>query len=298
MKSVRNSALLAAERSDNAPIRIPHPEECERRRPRRRPKFEPKRDRRDASRPVGIPSKMEGWHRPVLHTAADGGAVRINFTYRNVIPTFAVFGLKARRTLYLEGACEMAYLRLLETDPEVFDYQFQPATIEWETADGATRRYTTDAVKETADGVCFVEVKASEAYFEDPETKDRLAKAAEFFAEKGFGFEKVVGTDFMDNPLGDRVKEVFDDRLQTFSSTHVDSALELLNRGEGHTTLGKLHEQLSQDRHQARAIANALLVNRTVGFSLDRPLTKDTPVFTPFVRPGVSLLRPIKTPEN
>src|SRR3546814_14197086 len=82
------------------------------------------------------------------------------------------------------------------------------------------------------------------------------------------------------------------DRSASFSREQEYRALEQIEKDGGVTPLGKLRESVHTDPRHGRAIANAMLVRRIVGFSLRRPLTLDTPVRRPARLPvGVSPLR-------
>src|SRR3546814_11564405 len=85
------------------------------------------------------------------------------------------------------------------------------------------------------------------------------------------------------------------DRSASFSREQEYRALEQIEKDGGVTPLGKLRESVHTDPRHGRAIANAMLVRRTVGLSLRRPLTLDTPVRRPARLPvGVRPLRNIK----
>jgi hypothetical protein len=272
-----------------APMCIPHPLECERRRPPRQARWSPSRDRGHRSRPRKPRSHHEGWHSPRLRTAPDGGPIRINFNYRNGFTTSAGFGLKPGRDQYFEGPHEAAYFRLLETDCDTIDYQFQPVQAEWTTARGETRRYTFDAVREAAE-LELIEIKADWSYFHEPQTADTLAAAEEAIAQHGLKLKRVVGSDLIDNVRSRIIKDVFACRLTAFGQRERDLVQELITAAGGHAPLGLVRERLSNDRYLARAIANAMLVRRAIGFSLTRPPSADTPVHLP-ATPAASKLR-------
>ena len=137
----------------------------------------------------------------------------------------------------------------------------------------------------------FFENKASRAYFADPETDERLRLAGEYLASLDIAFERIVGTDIMEPMWWRVVRDVYDDRATAFGEPHVAAARELLARDGGTTPLGRLHEVLSPDRRHARAIANAMLVRREVGFAVRRPLHPDLPVHRPAASDGPSRLR-------
>lgn len=261
------------------PIQIPHPLECARRRPRRQPRWTPSRDRGHRPRPPR--TRREAWHSPRLRTSSDAGPMRRNFTYRNLMVTSAAFGIKSGRDQYFEGPHEPAYFRFLETDCDTVDYQFQGARAEWTTSAGETRHYTFDAVVETVAALRFVEIKADWSYFNDPETADTLEAAIKVILELGHEFERIVGTNLMDQVRLRVVKDIFACRLTAFGQRERDIAHNLLDATSGPVPLGLLHERLSTNRHLATAIANAMLVRREIGFPVDRPPHADTPVHRP-----------------
>lgn len=266
----------AADIAGSRPLRIPHPLECARRRPARAPSWEPARDRRDAGGQRLRPSTAEGWHSPKLVTAVDAGAVDINFTYRNWHTTSATFGMKPGRNQYVEGPHEEAFLRFLETNAAVIDYQFQAATIEWTTAKGERREYTVDGGYETSAGLTFFENKASQAYFDDPEIADRIGQAESFLATLGIAFDRVVGSHLIDPMRWRVVKDVFDNRKTPFGPRQLATLDETCAADGGATTLGRLLSLLSPHRQRARAIADAMLVRRVVDFDLRLPPTDHT----------------------
>jgi hypothetical protein len=207
--------------------------------------------------------------------------MRRNFTYRNEMMTSAAFGIKAGRDQYFEGPYEPAYFRLLEVDSETIDYQFQGAQVEWTTSTGETRHYTFDFVLEAASSFKFGEIKADWDYFNDPETADTLDAAKEVVLELGHEFERVVGTDLMDEVRLRVVKDIFACRLTTFGQRERDIAENLLVAANGPVPLGLLRERLSTNHHLAVAIANAMLVRREIGFPVDHHPDADTPVHRP-----------------
>ena len=277
------------------PITIPHPLECVPRR-ERKSKWLPRRDRRDCSPWRPSQPKLEGWHSPVLHIAEDTQPVRINFTYRNGgTSTAARFSVKARSLQYTEGPHESRYFRFLETDYRVCDFQFQIARIEWRTSAGFVRSYTFDGGRQDETGaIIFFEIKAHQAYFDEPETDDRLQEAEKELARHGIKLERIVGERF-EGAIVDTINEVYMDRAASFSGQQECLALEQIEKDGGVTPLGKLRECIHADHRHGRAIANAMLVRRIVGFSLRRPLTVDTPVHRPARLPaGVRPLRNLK----
>lgn len=277
------------------PLMIPHPSECLPRR-KRKSKWLPRHDRRDASPWRPSQPKVEGWHSPVLHLGEDGQAVRINFTYRNGgTSTAARFSVKARSLQYTEGPHESRYFRFLETDYRVCDFQFQIARIEWLTSTGFVRSYTFDGGRQDETGaIVFFEIKAHQAYFDEPETYDRLQEAEKELARHGIKLERIVGDRF-DGVIVDTINDVYMDRSASFSREQEYRALEQIEKDGGVTPLGKLRESIHTDPRHGRAIVNAMLVRRIVGFSLRRPLSPDTPVRRPARLPvGVSPLRNLK----
>lgn len=275
------------------PLRIPHPLECAPRRPYR-PKWLPNidRDYRGCETPT-LP-RTEGWHSPVIQTGEGGGAVRINFTYRNgATNTSARFGMKPRCLQYTEGPHEKLFFRYLETNSAVIDYQFQIARIEWRTSAGLTRSYTCDGGWQNEDGqIIFFEVKAHDAYFRVPDFQARLDEAQIELAQFDIGFAKISGEDLADPVRMAMVNEVYQDRLTPVSEANEQIALETLQSHEGSVPLGLIREQLHGDPRLASSIANAMLVRRIIGFKLDKPVTNNTPVHRPkMLRRGCRTLR-------
>src|SRR3546814_8802 len=130
--------------------------------------------------------------------------------------------------------------------------------------------------------------------FEEPETYDRLQEAEKELARHGIKLERIVGDRF-EGVIVDTINDVYMDRSASFSREQEYRALEQIEKDGGVTPLGKLRESVHTDPRHGRAIANAMLVRRIVGFSLRRPLTLDTPVRRPARLPvGVSPLRNLK----
>lgn len=258
---------------------LPHPLECFPSRPYQMPKYTPRpREFCGLSR-----TRAEGWRSPTMHLAPDREAVRINFTYRNGgTSTAACFSAKARCNQYTEGPHERRYLRFLETDYRCIDFQFQFARIEWQTVAGLKRSYTVDGARQTDDGhITFFEIKACQAYFDEPETADRLELVEGELARHGFSFDRIVGRQLINGVREKLVDDVFLDRLTRFSSDDVCRAVDLIETAGGCCSLGRLHEILHANRCRAKAMANAMLVRRIVGFSLERPPSPDTLVYIP-----------------
>lgn len=272
---------------------LPHPLECFPSRPYQMPKYIPRpRQFCGLSR-----TRAEGWRSPTIHLAPDREAVRINFTYRNGgTSTAACFSAKARCNQYTEGPHERRYLRFLETDYRCIDFQFQFARIEWQTVAGLKRSYTVDGARQTDDGhITFFEIKACQAYFDEPETADRLELVEGELARHGFGFDRVVGRQLVDGVREKLVDEVFLDRSTRFSSEDALRATDLIESEGGYCPLGKLHEKLHANPRRAAAMANAMLVQRVVGFSIERPPFPETLVFLPKAPPfGACSLRQMK----
>jgi hypothetical protein len=269
---------------------IPHPLECApRRRPARKPVWLPKRDRRDAPHLHPRKSRDEGWHSPVIRFADDGEAVRINFTYRNGgTSTSGRMSIKAGCNQYCEGPHEKNYFRILETDCDTYDFQFQIACFEWRTSGGLIRRYFVDGGRQAVSGeIRFFEIKSHQAYFHDPETADRLEEAEKVLAKHDIALDRIVGQDLVaDGILLAMANEVYADRMTRITDAQVASALECIEREGGIAPLRKVQESIHPDPRHARAIANAMLVWRQIAFRLDTPVTGDTAVCPPRTPPA------------
>ena len=268
---------------------IPHPLECvPRRRPARTPVWLPKRERCDAARLHPRKSREEGWHSPIIRFADDGEAVRINFTYRNGgTSTSGRMSIKAGCNQYCEGPHEKNYFRILETDCDTYDFQFQIACFEWRTSAGLIRRYFVDGGRQDVSGeIRFFEIKAHQAYFDEPETADRLEEAEKVLAKHNIALDRIVGRDLLTDTIRlAMANEVYADRMTRVTDAQVASARECIDREGGIAPLRKVQEGIHPDPRHARAIANAMLVWRQIAFRLDRPVSGDTAVRAPTTPP-------------
>src|SRR3546814_2009206 len=132
------------------------------------------------------------------------------------------FSLKSCALLYTEGPYESLYIRFLETYYRVCEFQFQSARIEWLTSTGFVRSYTFDGGRQDETGVItFFEIKAHQAYFEEPETYDRLQEAEKELARHGIKLERIVG---------DRFEGVIVDTINDVRSEEHTSELQSLMR--------------------------------------------------------------------
>src|SRR3546814_10954055 len=71
------------------------------------------------------------------------------------------------------------------------------------TSTGFVRSYTFDGGRQDETGVItFFEIKAHQAYFEEPETYDRLQEAEQEWARHGIKLERIVGDRFEGVKIG------------------------------------------------------------------------------------------------
>ena len=267
---------------DATPCRILHPRECLPRRPARTPAWEPRRDRRDAGHPPLPRHALEGWHSPRLASAADLGQMRINFNYRNYFTTAAGYGEKPRRAQYFEGPYETALWRVLEMTPTIVDYQFQPIQMLWDTSDGRTVHYTTDAIYATDAGEVVVEeVKATQAYFDRSDTRDLMELFETRILTTGARFVRRTSRRIAEPTYWRTVKDAFDDRRTAYGEADVDRAHEAIVRVGGTAPLGAVIEAVGGPAREAHAKLNAMMVARTVAIDLSAPPMGDTEVTIP-----------------
>src|SRR3546814_3515093 len=88
-----------------------------------------------------------------------------------------------------------------------------------------------------------------------------------FRSRHGIKLERIVGDRF-EGVIVDTINDVYMDRSASFSREQEYRALEQIEKDGGVTPLGKLRESVHTDPRHGRAIANAMLVRRIVGFSL------------------------------
>ena len=208
--------------------------------------------------------------------------MRINFNYRNYFTTAAGYGEKPRRAQYFEGPYELALYRLLEMDTAFVDYQFQPLQIRWETSAGDTVGYTTDVVYLTEEGEIVVEeVKATDAYFEQPETDDLLTLFEVQIAKAGARFNRRTGRRLAEPAFWRTVKDAFDDRRTAYAESEVERVHNAILREGTVAPLGLVLEAIGGTSREAQAKLHAMMIPRLVGIDLGRPAMVDTPVTIP-----------------
>src|SRR3546814_16989630 len=134
-------------------------------------------------------------------------------------------------------------------------------------------------ISDWSSDVCSSDL-AHQAYFEEPETYDRLQEAEKELARHGIKLERIVGDRF-EGVIVDTINDVYMDRSASFSREQEYRALEQIETDGGVTPLGKLRESVHTDPRHGRAIANAMLARRIVVFSLRPPLPLDTHVRRP-----------------
>ncbi len=262
-------------------LRIPHPRECRRPRPRREPRWCPRVSSDDAQQPRR--SVVENWHDPRLEAAPDTGQLRVNFTYGGPFGRTAGFSTKARRAVYHEGPVEPAAWIEAEALTSRLDLRFQPVRISWRRDHGRTRHITLDAGFEMEDhSIVFVEYKGHRSYFEEPRTADLLDEAELVLAAHGATLRRETGTELLGTMLHRTLKDVFDDRDTAFdplfdAATVRDAVL----REGGTAPLGVVLESLGDRTRIAQARLNAMSVRRIVRIDPARPQMPDTPVDLP-----------------
>jgi hypothetical protein len=267
-------------------IRIPHPLECRRTRPRREQRWLPKQR---GLTPEPRRSAVERWHEPKLEAAPDTGQIRIRFSYDAWFSTLAGFSIKSGRAVYHEGPVEPAGWIAAETLPKFTDLQFQPLRIVWRRGFGKTRHLTLDAGFEHEDGtIAFTEYKGHEAYFGEPDMADLLDEAEEVLRRHGASLHREHGGDLLEPVRFRSLRDVFDDRSTPFDTiVDVIKVKEAILAGGGAAPLGLVLEALGGPARLASARLNAMSVRRIVRIDLSRPQMLDTLVDQPpQVQPG------------
>lgn len=215
-------------------------------------------------------------------TAADGGAMRSVFTYRNQASSFATYSGKAERQQYCESVTEMAALREAEIKTEYIDMQFQPARIEWLQPDGKWRTYTLDAAFELHDGsIVFDEFKATASAFSKPLVGAKIRAAAAVMANYNVQVRCRSGSELQYLSEHAAIKELWDVRRTKISEADADNAREVICRAGGQTDLGHLLQNLHPQTNIAFGIAAALMMRRVVRINLDQCLMPDSIVTMP-----------------
>lgn len=262
-------------------IRIPHPLEVRRVRPRREPRWLP----RSSSRPDAQPrrSVAERWRDPKLEAAPDTGQLRINFKYGAWFTTTAGFSVKSKRAVYHEGAAECAAWIEAETLTSRLDLEFQPLRVVWKRDHGRTRHITLDGGFELEDhSLVFTEYKGAPAYFDEPNTADLLDEAEEVLARNGATLRREDSSVLVGTMLHRTLKDVFDDRNTPFDPVaDVEAARGAVLRDNGTASLGAVLEAIGGPIRDASAKLNAMSVRRIVRIDPSRPQMPDTPVDLP-----------------
>ena len=276
------------EDDESAPfIRIPHPLECRRPRPRRAPRWLPKRDAGgNSSRRRSV---KENWCDPRIEAAPDTGQMRINLSYGAWFTTTAGFSVKSRRAVYHEGPTECAAWIEAEVLTSRLDLEFQPLRIVWRRDHGRTRHITLDGGFELEDhSLVFTEYKGHRAYFDEPYTADLLDEAEAVLAAHGASLRRECASELVGAMLHRTLKDVFDDRNTRFDSVRdVAAARGAVTREGGTAPLGVVLDALGGNRREASAKLNAMSVRRIVRIDHSRPQMPDTPVDLPPARtPG------------
>lgn len=270
-------------------IRIPHPWECRRPRPRREPRWLPHTPVNDARKPKR--SIVEQWHDPQLLAAPDVGQLRIAFNYGGPFGKTAGFSAKSKRAVYHEGPIETAAWVEAEALTSRLDLEFQPLRVIWRRDHGRTRQITLDAGFEMEDhSVVFTEYKGHRRFFDVPDTADLLDEAEEVLVAHGVVLRREVASDLVGTRLHRTLKEIFDDRNTTFDDVRdVTAAREAILREGGTAPLGIVLEALGGPKRLAQARLHAMSVRRIVRIDPVLPEMPDTGVDIPPVRAPVRL---------
>ncbi|HZF93852.1 MAG TPA: hypothetical protein VEZ20_03165 [Allosphingosinicella sp.] len=273
----------ASREEDDAPpnIRIPHPLEVRRVRPRREPRSRPRLAPRQTTRTRR--SVAERWRDPKLEAAPDTGQLRINFKYGAWFTTTAGFSVKSGRAVYHEGAAECAAWIEAETLTSRLDLEFQPLRVVWRRDHGRTRHITLDGGFELEDhSLVFTEYKGDQAYFEEADTADLLDEAEEVLALHGARLRREDAPALVGTMLHRTLKDVFDDRNTTFDRiVDVAAVRESVMSEGGAAPLGVVLEAIGGPVRDASAKLNAMSVRRLVRIDPTRPQMPDTPVDLP-----------------
>lgn len=277
-----NHEGLSTDDGDLPPhIRVPHPLETRRARPRR----EPRRSRRAGSiRGSGSRrSVVERWHDPRLEAAPDTGQMRINFKYGAWFTTTAGFSVKSRRAVYHEGATECAAWIEAEALTSRLDLEFQPLRVVWRRDHGRTRHITLDGGFELEDhSLVFTEYKGDRTAFDRPDIRDLLDEAEAVLAVHGAKLRREDSSVLVGTMLHRTLKDVFDDRNTSYDSVaDVAAARGAVLREGGIAPLGKVLEAIGGPFRDASAMLNAMSVRRLVRIDPSRPQMPDTPVDLP-----------------
>lgn len=261
-------------------IRLRHPLEIRLYRPARTSRWSPNRDRRDAG--CSHAKRRTGFLSPTLVAAPHLGTVRINFRYGGWVPASAMHSDKAQRDQYFEGSNEGWGGRVHEIDPDTLDLQYQPITLFYHAIDGVLRRIVLDFAIETAGGaIIFGEDKASKAYFEEPETYERLDFAERFLGTLGVGFERRVAGGTRSELHRLVVKDIFDNRRTEYQDFEAARIRALVQSAGGVAPLGEVLRSLDHPVDTALTMIHAVMGQRLVAVPMDLPPMPDTPVTIP-----------------
>ncbi|MHB9879008.1 hypothetical protein ACSMXM_05010 [Pacificimonas sp. ICDLI1SI03] len=212
-----------------------------------------------------------------MRTAPDLGQVRIEFRYNKVYSTTADYSDKARRQQFHEGPHEANYHYWLSVNPHCSDFQFQPLEFTF-TGEAGSVRYTPDLAIELVTGeIVLAEIKASQAFFDQPEVRRLACEAETHLAQHGVLFARLKGDDF-DRITLQTIMEVFVDRRAVYSEHELTQVIEAIRRGGGDIKLDKAIHILGGPEREARAKLNSMMADRMLDVDVSLPFTHLTPV--------------------
>lgn len=143
---------------------------------------------------------------------------------KNIIGRFS--SLKMNRMIWFESTIERDFIYLLEYDAEVLRFEEQPTTIEYRVGK-KTRKYTPDFKVDTKTGTLLVECKP-ESKADHPDYQARFTAAADWCADRKWGFEVVTEQDIRTGHRLSNVRTLFYHARRSVSLETVKQAEHLL----------------------------------------------------------------------
>lgn len=183
----------------------------------------------------------------------------------------SVYSTKSIGPVWCESKNERNYVLVKEFDADVVEILQQPETFRFNVH--ATRcSYTPDFRIVKTDGtICYIEIKPERA-LEDPEVREKLRTAGEFFKEKGFEFQVVTDVELNQNPVLLQNANY----LKRFRTLNTDVLAELT---EKIPSLPVTFTTLASGVGRLNALE--LIANQLVWCDLTKPITDDTEITYP-----------------
>jgi hypothetical protein len=221
-----------------------------------------------------------------IESGADGGPARIIPRRGHRKPLGRYISLKARRGMLWESFHERHLMWICEADTAVVSFKAQPHKLTiWMPELGKNARYTPDLLRVLADGTKeVIEVKRRrDEVSRDELYEEKLARAAQGYAHKGFVFRIMTAADDIEiEPIFSNAKRIQTDRFTRYGAVDELRFREAIEAADGTLPYAKATEILSatgeRDDPLARARLHAFIVRRIASVDIHKTLRADSPV--------------------